>query len=417
MTDSIYWIWMQLMFGVGTPRAAMMDEYFSHPRELYDGIRVGTQVIGMLECKEIGASEKAMRRAQEIETSMIRKGCAVLTPDHADYPPLLRNIAMRPAVLYCKGDLACLHTPAVAIIGSREPTEYGKRAAHALADDLASAGIVVVSGLATGIDAESHQAALEAGGKTIGILGCGIDVDYPHQNRALKTAVRQNGVVITEFLPGTQPYKGNFPLRNRLISGMSCATVVVQAGGQSGSMITARLAAEQGRKVFAVPGSIFQPAFDGNHRLLREGAYLAAAAEDIVQACPELQPYCLGLRRGAMTAPADWTADFGIDPAKDHTQTGTVKRSRRKTSTADALHSMSQKEAMPTKHPSAPVLPEGMSDVARAVYAAFDKQEMTMDEIAEKTGAEIGKILAALTELELYALIQRYPGRKFGRNT
>lgn len=197
------------------------------------------------------------------------------------YPPLLHEIADPPLVLHVRGDASLLSAPSVAIVGSRRASPYGINAAARLACDLAEAGVVVVSGLARGIDGAAHASTLDAKGKTVAVLGTGIDVAYPREHARLHDRVAREGVLVSEFAPGTIPRAQNFPFRNRIISGLSLGTVIVEATSRSGSLITARLAAEQGREVFAVPGPIFSAASEGPHRLIQYGAKLVHDVGDI----------------------------------------------------------------------------------------------------------------------------------------
>ncbi|HVS33549.1 MAG TPA: DNA-processing protein DprA [Thermoanaerobaculia bacterium] len=211
---------------------------------------------------------------------------SVLTLDEPAYPPLLREIIDPPLALHFLGDTSLLAKPCVAIVGSRRASPYGLNAAGTLARQLVSAGLVIVSGLARGIDAAAHQAALDSGGSTIAVLGTGIDVVYPRSNIALLRRIERDGLILTEFAPGLAPRPENFPIRNRVISGLASGTVIVEATGRSGSLITARMAAEQGREVFAVPGSIFAPGSEGTHRLIQYGAKLVHDANDVLEELP-----------------------------------------------------------------------------------------------------------------------------------
>ena len=202
------------------------------------------------------------------------------------YPPLLREIPDPPLVLHCRGDRSLLARGAVAIVGSRRATPYAINVAAHLTKPLAEAGLVIVSGLARGVDAAAHAAALDAGGATIAVLGTGIDLVYPRSNARLFDRIAERGLIVSEFPPGTAPLAMNFPMRNRVISGLTAGTVVVEATSRSGSLITARMAAEQGREVFAVPGSIFSPASEGTHRLIQYGAKLVHDIGDIVEELP-----------------------------------------------------------------------------------------------------------------------------------
>jgi DNA processing protein len=204
--------------------------------------------------------------------------------DAADprYPPLLGQAAAAPALLYVKGDGACLSTPQLAMVGSRNPTQPGLRTARAFAGFLSAAGLTITSGLAVGIDAASHEGALEADGPTIAVLGTGIDAIYPRQHAALAARIAARGALVSAYPPGSAPLAANFPRRNRIISALSLGTLVVEAARRSGSLITARLAAEQGREVFAIPGSIHNPLARGCHALIRNGAKLVESADDIL---------------------------------------------------------------------------------------------------------------------------------------
>ncbi len=210
-------------------------------------------------------------------------GVQLIGFDSEHYPPLLRRIASAPIALYLLGSAEVLLSAQLAIVGSRNPTAGGTRTALDFAAFLARGGLTITSGLALGIDAAAHQGALEGDGRTIAVLGCGLDQVYPPENTALAARiVARGGALVGEFPPGTAPRRENFPRRNRLISGLSLGTLVVEAARQSGSLITARLASEQGREVFAIPGSIHNPLARGCHELLRQGAKLVETAADIL---------------------------------------------------------------------------------------------------------------------------------------
>ena len=200
-----------------------------------------------------------------------------------DYPALLREIPAPPPVLYYCGHIAETDTTAVAIVGTRRVTAYGREMAHRIAFELAKAGVTIVSGLAMGVDGVAHRAALEAGGRTIAVLGSGIDVIYPGSHRDLARRIAEQGAVVTDYPPGTQPDRFNFPPRNRIISGLSRGVVVIEAPERSGALITVDFAAEQGRDAFAVPGPVHAPASAGCMRILREGATLVRSAEDVLE--------------------------------------------------------------------------------------------------------------------------------------
>lgn len=224
------------------------------------------------------ASADPRRLLQEAQ----RCGAEVVTLADADYPELLRAVPDPPLALYVRGRLPRgVH---VAVVGTRNPSSDGEYVARRMAAELAAAGVCVVSGLARGVDAAAHQGALEGGGPTVAVLGCGVDVRYPAGHEALAERVAAHGALVSEYPPGTPPAKHHFPLRNRIVSGLARAVVVVEATLRSGALITADLALEQGREVFAVPGSVLNPRSAGPHRLLREGAGWAERAEDVLRA-------------------------------------------------------------------------------------------------------------------------------------
>ncbi|MFZ9904255.1 MAG: DNA-processing protein DprA [Steroidobacteraceae bacterium] len=206
----------------------------------------------------------------------------LIAADDDRYPSLLRAIDHAPAVLFVRGDPAVLSAPQLAVIGSRHPTALGERTARDFAFHFASLGLVVTSGLALGIDAAGHRAALLAGGKTVAVCACGLDRTYPERHAELAAEIAATGALVSEFPPGTPPLASHFPRRNRLISGLSVGVLVVEAAARSGSLVTARYAAEQGREVFAIPGSIHSPLSRGCHQLLRQGATLVECADDVL---------------------------------------------------------------------------------------------------------------------------------------
>lgn len=209
-------------------------------------------------------------------------GVSILTPDDEAYPYSLRQISGAPQVLYVKGCLPDLRG-SIGIVGSREASGYGIKAADSFARDLAAAGVVIVSGGAKGIDTAAHKGALEAGGTTVAVLGCGIDIAYPAVNRSLFAKICANGALVTEYPPGTPPRPYNFPARNRIINGMTHGILVVEAAKKSGAMITAEYALEEGHEVYCVPGSIFLPTSIGCHSLIKSGAQLVDRPEDILE--------------------------------------------------------------------------------------------------------------------------------------
>jgi DNA processing protein len=227
----------------------------------------------------LAAAEAEISKAEKLE-------CHVVALSSESYPPLLKQISDPPLALYVRGDTAALAQHAIAVVGARRPSAYGSSVAHRLAADLAQRRLVVVSGMARGIDSASHRGALEAGGKTIAVLGSGVDVIYPRENKRLSEMIVESGALISEFPLGTHPAPENFPIRNRVISGLSLGTVIVEAAEYSGSLITARMALEQNREVFAVPGNITSPQSFGPNLLIKQGAKLVDQWLDVIEEFP-----------------------------------------------------------------------------------------------------------------------------------
>lgn len=211
-----------------------------------------------------------------------RAGVGLVTIEDAGYPELLRAAPGAPPLIYVRGSLDQIDDWALAVVGTRSPTTYGREATNRLVTELAAAGVTIVSGLALGVDTIAHTTALEAGGRTLAVLGSGVDLPYPQRNQRLAERIAASGALISDYPLGTQPVAGNFPPRNRIISGLSRGTLVVEAGAKSGALITVNFALEQGREVFAVPGPIFSRQSAGTNRLIRSGAALVAGAEDVL---------------------------------------------------------------------------------------------------------------------------------------
>ncbi len=229
---------------------------------------------------------------QKLDTALTWQAMAddhvIVTPDSPFYPPLLHEIDDAPTVLFCKGDVQSLLRPAIAIVGSRDASRNGLQQAYDFAYQLAAAGLTIVSGMAAGIDGAAHQGCLAAGGNTLGILGTGVEQIYPRRHKQLFMDVRQQGCLVSEFWPDVKPFAGNFPKRNRIISGIALGTLLIEARRKSGSLITARLASEQGREVFAIPGNVLAGDHQGCHDLIKNGAKLVEDLADIIEELPPL---------------------------------------------------------------------------------------------------------------------------------
>jgi DNA processing protein len=293
-----------------------------------------------------------------------RIGGRALIPDDPQYPALLRVVPDAPPVLFALGNLTLLESPAVAIVGSRNHSPYGGEVARALAWGAAASGLVVVSGMARGLDAVAHAAALDAGGGTIGVLGNGLGVIYPSANRELYRRVAAGGLLLSEFPPGERPTAGSFPRRNRLISGLARVTVVIEAAEGSGALITAGTGLDQGREVMVVPGNITTPQSVGANRLIRDGAAPLLGLEDLLVHYPE------------------------------------------------AIRTSPYPGALPTP-PRA--LPEGIGEGGRAIADLIGPIPIQLDDLAGRSGRPPQELLAELCALEIAGVVAQGPGRMFRR--
>lgn len=299
----------------------------------------------------------------DAQLSSVRKTeCGIVAWTDEDYPELLRHIEYAPPVIFFRGDISLSSRPAVAIVGSRKCSASGKFVAEKLARDIAARGIVVVSGLARGIDSAAHRGALAAGGFTIAVLGCGVDICYPPENNKLLEEILRRGAAVSEFVLGTPPLKQNFPLRNRVISGISQAVVIVEAGETSGALVTAMHALEQGREVFVVPGDTTLISTIGSNRLLKEGARPVTEAADILD---ELVP------------------GFG----------GELK-------------------PIPQVLPSA----ETLSEEEETVLECLSHVPAHVDQVCDRVGGRAPAILSVLLSLELKGFVRQEPGNRFVRS-
>jgi DNA processing protein len=281
----LYWVGFNLVKGIGAVRFRALLNAFGDAQAAWQASPEALRATGLSE-KLVNNLVK-MRSAVDLETFCQRlqgQGIQVLTWDDEAYPRHLKEIDQPPPVLYVRGGLLPEDEWAVAIVGTRRVTAYGRQVAEDVATTLARNGVTVVSGLARGVDSIAHQAALNAGGRTIAVLGNGVDKVYPPENRRLAEQILQQGALVSDYAPGTPPDGANFPPRNRIISGLSLAVVIVEAGQSSGALITASFAAEQGRDVFAVPGNITAPQSQGANRLIQDGATPLINPQDVLEA-------------------------------------------------------------------------------------------------------------------------------------
>ena len=284
MDELAYWVGFNKVLGIGPARLRVLLDFFGGIEAAWQGDLTSLLHAGL--DKRSASNLLAMRRSLDLDAELQRldrAGVKALTWVSEDYPTNLRNIHDPPPVLFVKGELLPEDDWAVAVVGTRHASVYGKEASRRLAGDLARNGVTVVSGLAAGIDTVAHHAALEAGGRSIAVLGSGVDIIYPEQNALLARQLQEQGALVSEYPLGTKPERSNFPPRNRIISGLSLGALVVEAGARSGALITADFAGDQGRDVFAIPGSIFQRTSEGTNRLIQDGAKPVLCVADILE--------------------------------------------------------------------------------------------------------------------------------------
>ncbi|MFH0822431.1 MAG: DNA-processing protein DprA [Pseudomonadota bacterium] len=358
------WLALERVPRVGPLTIARLIEAFGSPAA---SLRATAEQIK----RKTGLGEKTARSISEFipPADAIRKdmdvlerlGAAVVTRWHTDYPPNLKEIHDPPALLFVRGRLKPADTNAVAVVGTRNPSNYGLEVTESITRDLVRAGVTLVSGLARGIDTACHRTALKEGGRTLGVLGCGVDVVYPRENGRLIQDMAEASAVISEFRPGTPPLATHFYRRNRIVSGLSKAVLVVEAASTSGSLITAGHALDQNRDVCAVPGNVLNTRSRGPHKLIKQGAGLVESAQDILELlCP--RPNSEAPRQQSLALVSDLE-----------------------------------------------VLPEQSS----RVLAQMDSDPVPIDLLCEALGMEPGRLAGILLDLELRGLIRQYPGKMF----
>ena len=384
-----YWVWLAECRGVSNQAVLALLRHFGSPEDVFyadTGEILLTEGITREQAKAL--EDHRLDKADKILADCQRLGLRILTIQDAEYPGRLQNIYDPPCLLYVKGRLPAIdETAAVAVVGTRDCTPYGVACAEKLGYGLASGGAVVVSGLAKGIDAAASRGALRAGGVTVGVVGNGLDVHYPYESRYLYEDIAAAGALLSEYPPGTEPAGSHFPARNRILSGLSLATLVVEAPERSGALITADTAVEQGRDVFAVPGPIDAPNSVGCNRLIREGAVLTADAWDLLQ---------------------EYEARF---PDK-------LRREEARKEPEKVGYEARQKEEPRPVPPSLRLSDPAVSltdDQIALLRALSDQEPIQVDDLIEQTGIPTRRVLSALTLLEIEQYVQQHSGKHYTR--
>lgn len=356
-----YWVALNLVLAEDVRATKKVIDRFPRIQDVFTAAKVDLIALGIVEDDaRLLTSSSILDQASEEIDRLERNGYFVITPEDADYPSYLGEIYDPPVVLYGAGQAEALKGPAVSIVGSRRPSVYGKSVAARLAEDLGSRGVVIVSGMARGIDSIAHEGALK-GGRTVAVLGSGLDNIYPKENRALFRKISEHGAVITEFPSGSKPLGFHFPIRNRIISGLSLALVVVEATITSGSLISARLALDQNRTVLSVPGNITSRLSQGTNWLIKSGAKAVESWEDVAEELPS--------------------------PLKEK------------------LLSQEKEEGRPSLSPR-----------EKSLYGLLKTDSLIhIDEILEKSDYSVSEALSLLLNLELKGLILQSPGKYYHR--
>lgn len=413
----LHWIWLAHRPGLNDRAKVELLRHFQDPEDIFFADKGAFDHIEGLSAEARDSlRDKNLTPAEEILDACAREKIHVLTFRDAAYPARLKNISDPPIVLYYKGQLPDFDScPVIGVVGTRKASAYGLTTAKRMGYQIARCGGIVVSGMAYGIDGLAMCGALTAGASVVGVLGCGADIVYPPSNRALFRDVEEYGCILSEFAPGTPPAKWTFPKRNRIISGLSCGVLVVEAPEKSGALITARLAAEQGRDVFAVPGNIDQPSFVGSNRLLRDGAIMASSGWDVISEYEALFPEKIRRDDAPMhqTAYPDEVKKAALESEKPLSRVAQKPLLPRKKENLkkDLDTNPIDKPAKSAYSDESPAIKK-LSPDEQAIVSALKNGERLVDDVIAETGLTTGKLLSSLTMLELKGIIQRLPGKR-----
>ena len=404
----VHWIWFATRAGMSDRVKNAVLDRFGDPEDVYCGDAF-SDVEGLSPEAKESLADKDLTSAEKILAECADKGIRILTFADAAYPRRLRNIPDPPTVLYYKGSLPDFdELPAIAVVGTRKATPYGMTMARRLGHQLAAGGGIVVSGAAYGIDAAAMGGALGANGQVVGVLGCGADVVYPASNRGLFADAEQRGCLLTEFPPGTPPYSWNFPRRNRIISGLSCGVLVVEAPETSGALLTARRGLEQGRDVFVLPGNADSASCRGSNALLREGGICVSCGWDVLSEYRDLYPGKLH-PAGSPEEPA---------PMAEESSGGLLKVAQkpRKLTKSPAKKSGENKKDIDKREipPYSDQETGPLDDNERAIVELLRDGDRIRDDLIAQSDLNTAKVQSVLTMLEIKGIIRRLPGNRLG---
>jgi len=407
-TPEVYWIWLQQALNVACKEVAYLLEFFTSAKVFYEEGPEGWRSLGCFSEKQLKAlRETSLEKAEAVYHDAVSRGYTVITPEQSRYPKSLRQLVDPPAVLYGKGELPDFdRVVAVAVVGTRTASPYGLKVAYDISADLCSAGVVIVSGGALGVDISAHKGALSVDGVTVSVLGCGINYPYLMENAGIRAAISIKGAVLTEYPPSTPPLPHHFPIRNRLISGLSQGTLVVEAAQKSGSLITASRALEQGKDIFAIPGDIAAITSRGANELIQSGAKAVLSAEDILEEYRTVYP-------GRIASPETLQRDSV--PHIDRRTYETAPKKEKKTPWKDVTATKEKKpsEVRPDREAAHKI--EALSEKTAAFYKALSSRPQHLDELTEAAGLTPAQALCAVTELELLGCLRTQSGKRYSR--
>ncbi len=420
MNHLIYWIWLSLRCGAGSELGSYLLRHFKDPKAIYEADKASLLQVEGIDGNILSAlMDKELTYASKVLTYCERMNVGIMTANSEIYPARLRAIHAKPLVLYYRGRVPNIDDHVlVACVGTRKCSKNGKENAYRLGADLAEAGAIVVSGMALGIDAAVQTGALDKGGHTIAVLGCGIDRVYPPEHEDLMARIAEHGTVLTEYAPGTDPNGKHFPIRNRIISGLSLGTVVVEANDRSGALITARHAERQGRDLFAYPGNVGDALSEGTNELIKNGAHLVTCAWDVLSEYEPLFPHRICTERLIMAGRrvkmnGSVRASHGVHSPDRYVRLPDEEPPKRPKKSA-APSTMA-----PLPKPEKPQIDTtGLSD-AEAQIVTHLTHAMPPEELArilrERTGQNIpvGELLGMLTVLEIGGYLEALPGGAF----
>ncbi|MBR3809986.1 MAG: DNA-processing protein DprA [Clostridia bacterium] len=400
-----YWLWLQCALGAGAKTDELLA-YFGDPEKMYNAGSNEWRLSGLMTDKKINA----LKSISPSETGGIfreckLKGYSIITPDSVNYPERFKQLSDMPLVLYAMGDASVLKdTVSIGVVGTRDASNYGIETAQKLSFSLASCGVTIVSGGALGIDSEAHAGAMLAKGRTAAFLGCGLSYDYLKENASLRRAITKYGAVISEYAPFTPASRTTFPIRNRLISGLTLGTLVIEAGVKSGSLITANYALEQGKDVFAVPGDIVRSSFDGANHLIKNGAKPVFSAMDILSEYEYLYGDLIDFSKANISLSQIPYVEY----RKKKESNKTVVENKR-----DEKITETKIQRQPNQVNVKKSLDESYSEEAKKVYSVLNENPTHIDDILRQTSLKMSDVLSALTELELMGDVKQTEGKKY----